>query len=105
MSTNTFLLSWDRVFYALGLKDSSGQSMGISTQKDRSKVNVVLEWGLLASADLGTRVAKALENIPTNKDVNWPEEVCTLKFKGLLSIQEQSLSALVYKCPQKPLNL
>jgi hypothetical protein len=53
--------------------------MGIST---RNKVN---SWGLSASMDLGARVAKALENIP---------------FEGLLTVQEQSLSALVYECPQ-----
>jgi hypothetical protein len=98
-------LSRDQVFYAPGLEDSGGRSIGISTQNDGSKVNVVLEWGLSASADLGARVAKALENIPTDEDVNRPEEVRTLKFEGLLSVQEQSLSALVYECPQKPLNL
>ena len=105
MSTNTFLLSQDQVFYAPGLEDSGGQSIGISTQNNRSKVNVVLKWGLSASADLGARVAKALENIPTDEDVNRPEEIRTLKFEGLFTVQEQSLSALVYECPQKPLNL
>jgi hypothetical protein len=79
--------------------------MGISTRNDGSKVNVVLEWRVSASADLGARVAKALENIPTDEDVNRPEEIRTLKFEGLFTVQEQSLSALVYECPQKPLNL
>ena len=60
---------------------------------------VVLEWALSASADLGTRVAKALENIPTIKDVNRHEEIRTLRFEVLLTVQEQSLSALVYECP------
>ena len=79
--------------------------MGISTRNDGSKANVILEWGLSAPADLGARVAKALENIPTDEDVNRPEEIRTLNFEGVLTVQEQSLSALVYECPQKPLNL
>jgi hypothetical protein len=79
--------------------------MGIAIRNDGSKVNVVLEWRVSASVDLGARVAKAIENIPTDEDVNRPEEIRTLKFEGLFIFQEQSLSALVYECPQKPLNL
>lgn len=67
--------------------------------------SILLEWGLLASADLEERIAKTLENIPTDEDVNRPEEIRTLKFEGLFTIQEQFLSALVYKHPHKPLNL
>jgi len=96
MSTNIFLLSRDQVFYTPGLEDSGGRSMGISIRNDGSKVNAVLEWGVSASADLGVRVAKALENIPTNEDVNRPEEIRTLKFERLFTVQEQSISALVY---------
>ena len=62
--------------------------MGISIRNDGSKVDVVLEQGLSASVDLGARVAKVLENIPTNEDVNRPEEIRTLKFEGLLAVQE-----------------
>jgi len=104
MSTNTFLLSRDQVFYTLG-EDSGGRCMGTCTRHDQSKINVVLERRVPASGDLGARVAKALENIPTDEDVNRPEEVRTLKFEGILIVQEQSLSALVYQCPQNPLNL
>ncbi len=81
------------------MEDSGGRSIGIFTRNDGSKVNVVLEWALSASADLGTRVAKALENIPTVEDMNRREEIRTLGFEGLLTVQEQSLSAVVYECP------
>lgn len=79
--------------------------MGISTRNDGSKVDVVLEWRAAASADFGARIAKAIDIIPTDEDVNRPEETRTLKFEGLLTIQEQSLSAFVYVCSPKSLNL
>jgi hypothetical protein len=60
--------------------------MGVSTRNDRSKVDVILKWELSATADLGAHIAKALENILTNKDVNWPKEIRTLKFEGLLTV-------------------
>jgi hypothetical protein len=60
--------------------------MGVSTRNNGSKVNVILEWGLSADTDLGARVTKALEDIPTNEDVNRREEIRTLKFEGILSI-------------------
>ena len=69
MSTNTFLLSRNQVFYAPGLGDSGGRSIGISTRNDGSKVDIVLEWGLSAYADLGARVAKTVEDIPTNEEL------------------------------------
>ncbi|CZR65265.1 uncharacterized protein PAC_15165 [Phialocephala subalpina] len=105
MSTNTFVLSRDQVYYTPGLEDSGGRSMGISKRGDGSQVDVLLEWRASVPADLGALVAKAVENIPTDEDVNRPEEVRTLKFEGLFKAKEPSLSALVYECPQKPLNL
>lgn len=92
----TFLLSREQVFYTPGLEDSGGRSIGISTRNDGPKVNVVFECALSAAADLGTRVTNALENIPIVED---GEEIRTSRFKGLLTVQEQSLSALVYECP------
>ena len=79
--------------------------MGISKRSDGSQVDVLLEWRASVPADLGALVAKAVENIPTDEDVNRPEEVRTLKFEGLFKAKEPSLSALVYECPHKPLNL
>jgi hypothetical protein len=48
-----------------------------------------------------------LHSHPTSvsPDSDQLEEIRTLKLEGLLTVQEQSLSALVYECPQKPLNL
>ena len=79
--------------------------MGISTRSDGSKVDVVLEWRESTCANLGVRVAKAPENISIDEDVNWPEEIRTLELEGLLAIPGSPLFALVYKSPQKLLNL
>ena len=99
------ILSREQVYYTPELVDSGGRSMGISQRSDGSKVNVLLEWKMSAPADLGLRVAKALVDIPTDEDVNRPEEIRTLKFEGLFKVDEHSPLALVYKCAQKPLNL
>ena len=43
MSTNTFVLGRDQIYYTPGLKDSGGQSMGIFKRSDGSQVDVLLE--------------------------------------------------------------
>ncbi len=79
--------------------------MGVSVRSDRSQVEVLLEWRVSAPTDLGGRVAKALENIPTDEDVSRPEEIRTLEFEGLFKVEEHFPPTLVYKCAQKPSNL
>ena len=98
------LLSREQVYYTPGLEDSGGRSMSISQRSDVSKVNVLLKWKMSVPADLGLRVAKALVDIPTDEDVNRPEEIRTLKSEGRLKVDEHSLSALIYECAQKFLN-
>ena len=79
--------------------------MGISKRGDGSQVDVLLEWRASVPADLKALVAKAVENIPTDEDVNRLEKVRTLKFEGVFKAKELSFSAFLYECPHKYLNL
>ncbi|EPE26511.1 hypothetical protein GLAREA_02424 [Glarea lozoyensis ATCC 20868] len=112
MTAKTFLLERNQVVCSPSKEDSGGRGTGILTHANGIKVNVILEWRATKPEDqeLGAHVAKALvaktlENIPTNEDYNRPEEVRTLKFQGLFLVKERSLSAIVYECPQKTMNL
>jgi hypothetical protein len=103
MSTDTSFLSPEQVYY--GVIDSCGRCMGISRRSDGSQDSVLLEWRSSVPVNFKAFILKALENIPTDDDMNRPEEVRTLKFKGIFKVDRQSPSALVYECAQRPLNL
>lgn len=90
------------VYYEPGTEGVGGRSMGMWTRND-TPVSVLLEWRSPVPADFAAYVAKIVENIPTDEDVNRPEAIRTLKFEGLFN--EGPRTTLVYQCPQSPVNL
>lgn len=83
--------------------DSGGRNMGVSTRNDGQTVNVLLEWRVSAPAGLEEILKKVLENIPTDEDVNRPEEIRSLKIEGIFDQAQRT--AIVYQCPSQPVNL
>ncbi|KAL9026609.1 MAG: hypothetical protein Q9196_004743, partial [Gyalolechia fulgens] len=78
-------------------------AFGSCPRNDGQTVSVMLEWGASAPIDIGTHIAEVVENIPTEVDVNRPEEIRTLKIQG--TFKEALRTALVYECPQQLVNL
>ncbi|KND86524.1 hypothetical protein TOPH_08826 [Tolypocladium ophioglossoides CBS 100239] len=80
----------------------SGRSMGLWTQKDGDTTTGLLEWTTPVPKDFSVYISQVAERIPTDDDVNRPEEARTLKIDSIFS---GSPAALVYQCPQQPMDL
>lgn len=65
-------------------EDSAGRRMGVYKRKDGPTVGVLLEWRTSTPIGLDAAVIKVVEIIPTDEDVNRPEETQTLKVGGVL---------------------
>ena len=84
------------------MPNPGGRSMGTWSRNDGRKVTGLFEWTASAPEDFNTFIVEELERIPTDDDVNRPEEVRTLKVEGLFNGAD---AALVYQCAQQPVNL
>ncbi|KAF2455119.1 hypothetical protein BDY21DRAFT_351261 [Lineolata rhizophorae] len=81
----------------------AGRSMGRCTQNDGETVNILLEWRASVPATLSAYLTKVADNIPTDEDVNRPEEIRTMKIAGIF--HDPQRTAIVYLCPRQPVNL
>jgi hypothetical protein len=93
----------EKVYAGPDAEDSGGRSMGRWMRNDGEAISVLLEWRASVPADLDTCLSTVVENIPTDEDVNRPEEIRTMKVAGIF--HNAPRTAIVYQCPRQPVNL
>lgn len=81
--------------------------MGSWRDNERGEVPVILEWRSSRSVpeDLTACLATIAATIPTDGDVNRPEEVRTLPLAGVCPHTNGQLLGLVYESSRHPINL